>query len=967
MTSIGLGDVGRAAAVLAGTPELRIPEPLSSAKPVISGSARMVSVVHELMVSGRNIDAWISGQPVLEQTAVPLHPSREAHLVRTGDSEWVALRWPTGSVAARSAYQGHLEAVFRTASAASGTPVHAQEQYAVIEGVGSDPWVLAPNLGRTVEDRLRCNEFPAEERHKLLTTLTALRRAMVETGMIWQGFAPRNMFFRDGSLTLIDFEEVVDAAREPARAAECLTWHRIFFADCLTERESLELFQPLAGEPEIPDDTIREADRFERALLGTPSITWARRRELLHVSIVLEGRHQRPSNKRDAGVLFGHELGHFWGDFLSADHEARLFAQMRSVDSSEVLAACLEAFEAAMEADICRTLRQRAYGTEDVSTPRTVAMIDVLEATGPAHLAAHRARQSGWYEGLETDPGQLVDEFLHEAGTAVNGLDRSVLDEYLVGGGDARKTHEESLAQATRIGLDFLHRTEEPFLHHRKPEELRAVLGGPVPLTGSGMDAVLAEVEEVIAHLSVSQSHPDYLAFPDTGNAIASLVGGTVGRLLNQNLIAVDRSAPAATFVEIQVVEWLRELVGYETVPITELRGVRDIAGLWATGGHLSNHIAMLVALGRQFPEVRRSGLMGLNSQPAVVMAGPIAHYSHSDAAFHLGLGWDAVISVGAEGGFTTDPDAVEAALTNPPNGKTPFMVVGVAGNCRTTGVDDLARLAEVCRRHGVWYHVDACHGGSLIFNERLRERYLARIAEADSVSLDPHKGLFTPYPSSYVLFRERGMLGQFSRHSSAVNADGNWDLGLITPFLGSRGFESLATWTILRHVGVRRLGDLVESRQAHVRYLERRIDDNGLFVRFNDVDFYRMAFVFCPPPVRRLLNCLDRELRRRAVQTISRYTSRLNDSLYRAGAVCFDEHTLTDLDNRVGAGADASFTIMAACPGNPLLGRGDLDRALSHLIEGALQLVPSLIADLTEVRDGGRMLTGPASWGDLL
>jgi glutamate/tyrosine decarboxylase-like PLP-dependent enzyme len=963
------GDAGRAAAILAGMPSLGVPKPRSGGVAAVHGSGQLVSEIRHLIAGQRDVNAWVSAQQHLEQTAVPLHPSRQAHLIRSGGAEWVALQWPAGSVATRSAHQRRMAGVLQAASATGPIPVVAHDEYAVVECDGGDPWVFAPNLGHTLEDRLRWDEFAVGERRQVLTSVAALRRAMADAGLAWQGFAPRNMFLRDGRLVLIDFEEVVDAAGDPARAAECLLWHRIFFADCLTEQEANYLFVPLAGEPKVADDVVREADGFERALLNTPSVTWGERRELLQASLALEGRHPRPSDVRDGGILFGHELGHFWGDFIPIDSEARLFAQLRSVTSPDVLVACLEAFEAAMEADICRSLRLRACGTWDVSAPRTVAMIDTLETCGASHLAIHRARNDQWYERLTTDPGRLVDELLHAAGTTVNGLDRPVLDEYLVGAGDARKAHEESLTAATRIGLDFLHREDGPFLHHREPEQLRAALSGPLPHGGASIDAVLAEVEDVIARYSVSQSHPDYLAFPDSGNAIAALAGAVLGRLLNQNLIAVDRSAPAATFVEVQVIEWLRELVGYESAPVTELRGVRDVAGLWATGGHLSNHIAMLVALGRRFPGVRRSGLVGLGTQPAVVMAGPIAHYSHSDAAFHLGLGWDAVISVVADGGFTTDPDAVDAALTDPPRGKTPFMVVGVAGNCRTTGLDDLEKLAAVCRRHGVWFHVDACHGGSLIFNERLRDRHLRGIAQADSVSLDPHKGLFTPYPSSYVIFRERGVLSQFSRHESAVNADGSWDLGLITPFLGSRGFESLATWMLLRQVGIRRLGDLVESRQAHVRYLERRIDDSNLFVRLNDVDFYRLAFVLCPPSVRQLLDGLSPDLRRRAVQAISRYTSRLNEGLYRSGAVCFDEHTLADLADRVGAGSDATYTIMAACPGNPLLSRADLDRAVDHLLAAALPLVPGLLTELTTgtgAGGAGPTLAGPAGWGDV-
>lgn len=185
--------------------------------------------------------------------------------------------------------------------------------------------------------------------------------------------------------------------------------------------------------------------------------------------------------------------------------------------------------------------------------------------------------------------------------------------------------------------------------------------------------------------------------------------------------------------------------------------------------------------------------------------------------------------------------------------------------------------------------------------------RHLAGIERADSVPLDPHKGLFTPYPSSYVVFRERGVLTHFSRHGEAVLEDGCWDLGLIMPFLGSRGFESLSTWMLLKHVGVEALGALVESRQALVRYLDRRLEESGLFVRLNDVDFYRLAFVCCPPRVRAALKALSGERRERAVRVISEYTSLLNAALYRDGRVCFDEHTLIDLGDRVGLGsADA-------------------------------------------------------------
>jgi glutamate/tyrosine decarboxylase-like PLP-dependent enzyme len=591
---------------------------------------------------------------------------------------------------------------------------------------------------------------------------------------------------------------------------------------------------------------------------------------------------------------------------------------------------------------------------------------DALATNNVETLARARQNVPDWYSTIEDDPARLVDTVLLAMLARIEGHDVS---SYLVGTSDEREHHTQRLYQTVDVGMAFLHADDRGprFLNHADPDQLQKILAEPAPTEGRDFDTVLADVDERVLRYSIAQAHPGYLAFPDSGNALASLAGSMLTRLLNQNMIAVDRSAPAATFATIQVIEWLRELVGYDAIALTEMRGVRDVAGLWTTGGHMSNHVAMLAALGRRYPHVRTTGLGALDTRPAVVMAGPIAHYSHSDAAFHLGLGWDAVLQVPARADYTTDPDAVDALLSDPPNGITPFIVIGVAGNCRTTGLDDLSALAEVCRRHGVWFHVDACHGGSLIFNARLRTQCLAGIELADSVSLDPHKGLFTPYPSSYVVFRDRGVLNQFSRHSDSVNADGCWDLGLITPFFGSVGFEALATWMLLKHVGIRQLGALVEARQVLVRHLERRLNDSGLFICLNDVDFYRLAWVFCPPAVRAATrHCRSEDSRMRARQVVSQFTARLNDILYRRGEVCFDEHTLADLDDRVSLGAAAKYTIMAACPGNSLTTAHDIDRAVDMLVEAARPLVAPMVEALgTEVENAQTRVNGPAGWND--
>ncbi|MBI4612649.1 MAG: hypothetical protein HY720_03475 [Planctomycetes bacterium] len=99
--------------------------------------------------------------------------------------------------------------------------------------------------------------------------------------------------------------------------------------------------------------------------------------------------------------------------------------------------------------------------------------------------------------------------------------------------------------------------------------------------------------------------------------------------------------------------------------------------------------------------------------------------------------------------------------------GRRPFLVVGNAGTTNTGAVDDLPSLAELAAREGLWFHADAAYGGFFLLTGRGR-RALAGIERADSVVLDPHKGLFLPYGTGALLVRD----GEVLRRAHAVRAD---------------------------------------------------------------------------------------------------------------------------------------------------------------------------------------------------
>ncbi|MEE1781689.1 pyridoxal-dependent decarboxylase [Streptomyces sp. SP17BM10] len=529
------------------------------------------------------------------------------------------------------------------------------------------------------------------------------------------------------------------------------------------------------------------------------------------------------------------------------------------------------------------------------------------------------------------------------------------------------------LHRAVDLGLDFTSGAlrDGLVLRHATVSELIDRFAGPLPQDG-GSDGQLLEDLAEIARWSISQADPRYLAFPDTGDSIAALAADIVASFLNQNLIAFDRSAPAASVIEAQLITWLREIVGYPVTPLADYRGLASLGGMWTSGGNMSNHIAIAAALAHTYPEIRTTGLRALPEQPLILLAGGVEHFSYLAAAQALGLGSDGLLWADATADFTSDPDSVARLLASPPPGKRIFMVVGVAGNCRTTGIDDLQALAELSGQHNVWFHVDACHGGSLLFSEKLKVQ-LAGIEHADSVALDPHKGLFVSYPSSYVLFRDPAALGRFARYPDRADAPDCLDLGLITPFYGSRGFESLKLWALMKHQGTSGIGRLVEDRQATFQAMVDLLERTGCFRMLGTSDFYRCAFVFFPTPVAEVLDQATLPAARHAAvrDLISCYTAAFADRLYRAGTVVFDLFALQDLADRIGLGIGAKYQVMGMCVGHPHIPdhvehgiEQDITEAARDLTGRMLDDLQALLASADPAAGtSGPDVTGPAGW----
>jgi aromatic-L-amino-acid decarboxylase len=208
------------------------------------------------------------------------------------------------------------------------------------------------------------------------------------------------------------------------------------------------------------------------------------------------------------------------------------------------------------------------------------------------------------------------------------------------------------------------------------------------------------------------------------------------------------------------------------------------------------------------------------------------AHSSVDKAAIALGLGLDNVRRVASDEDYAMSMPALEAAIEKDRHeGRVPIAVVATAGTTVTTSVDPIAEIGDLCRREKLWFHVDAAYAGNAAICPEMRAPF-AGWEEADSVVINPHKWLFTPFDCSVLLVRRPELLREaFSIVPAYLRSDEQgvtnlMDLGIQ---LGRR-FRSLKLWMVIRAYGVEGLRERIREHCALARELARWVEADERF-----------------------------------------------------------------------------------------------------------------------------------------
>ena len=347
------------------------------------------------------------------------------------------------------------------------------------------------------------------------------------------------------------------------------------------------------------------------------------------------------------------------------------------------------------------------------------------------------------------------------------------------------------------------------------PDSARAAFRQPVPEAPQGLEVAYREFQATILPYSVVNTHPRFWGWVKGTGSVEGMLAGLLTDGLNLNAWGGEDAAP---YVELQVLDWLKQLVG---MPETS-------SGLLVTGGSMANIIALAVARDRHLdPE---HGLQGA-AAPLRVYCSDQTHNWVDKAGRLLGLGREGIRSVPTTAAFEMDLAALERMISEDrAAGCRPVCVIGNAGTVNTGATDDLAALATLCGREGLWFHVDGAFGALVAMSERLRP-LVQGMAAADSVAFDLHKWLHVPYDCGCVLVRDAeahrrsfsppaGYLAPLERGTSA----GPINFGEYGPDL-SRSFRALKVWLCFKAHGTSSYARLIEQNVDQARALAARIE----------------------------------------------------------------------------------------------------------------------------------------------
>ncbi len=365
-----------------------------------------------------------------------------------------------------------------------------------------------------------------------------------------------------------------------------------------------------------------------------------------------------------------------------------------------------------------------------------------------------------------------------------------------------------------------------------EPGTLRGLFPATPPDAPEPVGSILTDVDALVVPNTTHWQHPGFMAYFATTPSAPGILSEMFVAALGANAM-LWRTSPVATELEEVVVDWLRQAMGLP----------EGFTGLFTDTASTSTLIALGAAREAAGVRAAERGIAGRPDVPAMrVYASAEAHSSIEKACMTLGMGREALVRIGTDDALAMDvAELADAIATDRAAGLLPVAIVATLGTTSSTAIDPVADIADVAAREGLWLHVDAAYGGAAALVPERRGPF-AGWERADSIVMNPHKWLFTPFDASLLLTPRMPMLrAAFSlipEYLRTLDRDAPVrDFNEYTPTLGRR-FRALKLWFVLRYFGLEGIRRRLDAHCTWATELAGWIDADPDFERLAPVPF---------------------------------------------------------------------------------------------------------------------------------